>query len=417
MKARIFRRWLAFVVALVGAVYAFVWWIGQKGDFQLPSKTEGMIAAIKNDKSKSVACVVKEDGTLVLPKEETTNSADRDVTWDPKGNRVFFISDRKDSSFHIFRWDPERNTALDQKSIDKAGRSNLIFDAQDGGKAEKLSGLVTVRGTVQEFFPQTAESIQVMPPSGKAGAAITDEGLGAMGGAGSNMEMLYSRFGMSFRQAKWFGSRRFIAAIMRREDKGETLLVQDLMLDEKGQMRRPQMLMVGERFNIEVDPATGSLVYSVIGVIPVRNDDGKMVNPGFKNGLFVLNPNKSAEESLAPILLSNNDDGAISSFSIKPDGSSLLIAIGKSTEDGVVTVQGLLTCPLQPGGGTNMTPLIQGAITDPTYSPNGSKIAFIKREGSYRAIFIADADGSNVKNLTGDKGDFATPKFSPQSKS
>jgi hypothetical protein len=106
----------------------------------------------------------------------------------------------------------------------------------------------------------------------------------------------------------------------------------------------------------------------------------------------------------------------VASFAVSPDGSLLLAAVGSSTKEGTIEVKGLLTCPLKIGGGQSMTPILAGAVADPCFSPKGDKIAFVKREGTKRSIFVAKVDGSDQRNLTGDKGDFANPVFSPQYK-
>ncbi|MFY7881792.1 MAG: hypothetical protein ACOVR6_05805 [Fimbriimonas sp.] len=416
MKARILRRRLIWFVLLIASIYGFFWFIGQKGDFQRPSDTSDMIAAVQYTKTGSLVSVVKNDGTIVTPDTESGKLvSDRDIAWDPKGNRLFFISDRKDSSFHIFRWDPAHNGSPDQKSVDKAGRSNLAFDVQDKGIGE-LSGLVTVRGTVQEFFPKTAKSTTVMPPSGKAQMAVTDEASGAVGGAGSNMELMYSRYGVSFRVAKWFGNRQFIAAVMRREDGGESLIVQDLTPDDKGNQRAPQLLFIAEKINLQVDPSGGALVFSLVNTYPMPDEKGNLQKLPFRNGLFILDPTKADAERMGPLFFAPTEELAVASFAVSPDGSLLLAAVGSSTKEGTIEVKGLLTCPLKIGGGQSMTPILAGAVADPCFSPKGDKIAFVKREGTKRSIFVAKVDGSDQRNLTGDKGDFANPVFSPQYK-
>ena len=161
MRARKFRFILISFVALIAIIYGFIYFQSLKGDIQLPSDTKSLIAAIKEDDQGSHVVAMTQDGTLTESGGLTPGKSDRDITWDPQGNRLFFVSDRKDDSFHIFRWDPARNNIPEQRSIDRAGRSNLSFDVQDPNSGE-ISALITVRGTVQEFFPQTGKSIQLL---------------------------------------------------------------------------------------------------------------------------------------------------------------------------------------------------------------------------------------------------------------
>lgn len=413
MRPRTVRRYLILFVALVASIYAFFWWMDQKGDIQLASDTSEMLSAIQYTDNGSNVVAVKDDGSVVTPEAgRNPKFTDRDVNWDPAGNRLYFISDRKEASFHIYRWDPVRNGEPEQRSVDKAGRSNLAFDVEP---SPINSALVTVRGTVQEFNAKTAESTQVMPPTSKLGASIADEGSGAIGGAGSNMEMLYRRFGVSFRLARWFKKRRYVAAVMRREENGETLLVQDLEPDEKGNQRAPQSIFVAEKFTLEVDSSTGNLLIGIVNLYPTPDENGKMVKPPFRNGLFMLDPT-ATDQPLKPIIVSPNEQGAVASFKPSPDGQTVLMVLGTSTEEGNINVQGLGTCPLKVGGGQEIKPITGGPVSDPCYSPSGKKIAFARKEGTLRAIYIGDNDGSNLRNLTGDKGDFAHPAFSPQYK-
>jgi hypothetical protein len=412
MKARSFRRLLIMIIALMGLVYGFYWWINQANDFQLSSSTGNYIAAQMQTDSGSQVVVLDKEGKVTESKDYVKGSEDRDVIWDPQGNRVFFISDRKDEGFHIYRWDPERNASPDQKSIDRAGRSNLAFDVEES-TAKEISALVTVRGTVQEFFPKTARSQQVLPPNPKE--KVTGDASGE-DGATSAMELIYKRFGTSFRVAKWFQKRRFIAAVMRREDQGETLIVQDLMPDDKGQLPKPLPLFTADKFHIAVDSASGNLVISVMGIIPPNGEDGKPRKVDFKHGVFIFNPTAEGTQRLLAIVAAPSDVAAFAQLAIAPDGSKVVFTSGPYTGDGNLDVKGLVSCPLQPNGGQAGAPIISGSVADPTFSPDSSMIAFVKREGSRRAVFLAKADGSDSKNLSGSNADFANPVFSPQYK-
>jgi hypothetical protein len=408
MRARTFRRLLIMIIALIGLVYGFMWWINQGNDFQLTSDTKGLIAAQKLTDSGSVAVTISTDGKVTEAKGYRNGAEDRDIAWDPEGNRVFFISDRKDDSFHIFRWDAQRNSDPDQKSIDKAGRSNLAFDAQSTN-AKELSALVTVRGTVQEFFPKSARSQQVMPPS-SASRLIGD----AEEGSGSTMELIYKRYGTSFRIAKWMKERRFIAAVMRREEVGESLLIQDFAPDDKGEARQPQLLFSADKFFMTIDPSTGNLIVAVLNVYPPKGDDGKTLKLGFVHGIFIFDPTLPRQEALKPVALSATNEACFAQLAVSPDGAKLLFTSGPYTGDGNLKVQGLVTCPLQMGGGQSGTPIVSGSVADPTFNADGSMIAFVKREGNRRPIFVAESNGSSPRSITGESGDFANPIFSPQ---
>ncbi|HLO98776.1 MAG TPA: hypothetical protein VK171_09300 [Fimbriimonas sp.] len=407
MKARKLRR-IAILFTLLAVIgYAFIWFMDKGTTFVVPRDTAGYIAAIRNTATGAQVVAITPDGTINESEDFVEGKTDRDIAWDPKGNRVFFISDRKDDSFHIYRWDPVKNHKPDQKSIDRASRNDLTFDVQED-RNDKFSALVVVRGTVQEFLPDNAESHQILPPNYKA--LQTDP----EGGTGSTFELIYKRYGKSFRLARWFQNRRYTAAVMRREENGESLIVQDSELNEDGKPRPPQLIFSADRIDIQVDPKTGALVFTVLNVYPAMGPDGKEQKLGFRHGIFMLDPSKGMEAMLMPIAMNPNDEAAFTNATPSPDGSTMLFTVGKYLGEGAVEVQALVSCPLTPNGAQSSTPLVQGRVSYPSFSPDSQKIVYVMSQGGEQAIFVAGKDGSNPKNLTAGKGDFAQPRFSPQ---
>jgi dipeptidyl aminopeptidase/acylaminoacyl peptidase len=407
MRSRSTRRLVVFVVSLGVVGWLFVWLVGKKGDIQLGSDTSGMIAVRLLTKDGSQVVTIDSSGNVTKSAGYTAGRTDRDLAWSPDGNRLFFISDRKEDSFHIFRWDPQRNAAPEQRSIDKAGRSNLIFNETPGTDAE-LAGLVTVRGTVQEFFPVNGKSSQILPPSVKRVEA--EDG----GGAGSTLELLYKRFGQSFRTARYLNGGRFIAAVMQQEERGESLIVQDFEPDKDGKMKPPLMYFAAERIEIEVDKRTGTLLANIIEVFPQEGKDGKKMGFPFVHGIFMIDPLKSGAEGLVPVIQIPERSYCISDFAISPERSLVLTVKAKYVGDGNSIPEDLRA--YDPNKSEPPLILLEGKISSPVFSPDGKKIAFIKREGPNHAVFIADSNGSNARNLTGTSGNYSRPLFSPQYK-
>ena len=65
--------------------------------------------------------------------------------------------------------------------------------------------------------------------------------------------------------------------------------------------------------------------------------------------------------------------------------------------------------------GSNLTNLTNNPAYDwlPVWSPDGSRIAFVSdRDGNWE-IYVVDADGSNLTNLTNNPADDLLPAWSP----
>ena len=71
--------------------------------------------------------------------------------------------------------------------------------------------------------------------------------------------------------------------------------------------------------------------------------------------------------------------------------------------------------PLQPGGIQAGKPVIGGKIYEISWHPNSNTLAYINRDGSERAIYKINKDGSGEAKIS-DGGNYMTPVFSPQSK-
>ncbi|MFO8064487.1 MAG: TolB family protein [Spirochaetota bacterium] len=68
---------------------------------------------------------------------------------------------------------------------------------------------------------------------------------------------------------------------------------------------------------------------------------------------------------------------------------------------------GLIGC--MPGAGNQQ----QRAKVDPVYSPDGSQIAFVATHDGDPELYVADADGSNVRKLTDNESVDASPSWAP----
>ena len=64
--------------------------------------------------------------------------------------------------------------------------------------------------------------------------------------------------------------------------------------------------------------------------------------------------------------------------------------------------------------GTGIDVITSGA--EPTFSPDGKRIAYVKRTEGHEHIFIASADGSNAEQVTDGTADDQDPSWSPDGK-
>ncbi|RYG75734.1 hypothetical protein EON77_10795, partial [bacterium] len=187
----------------------------------------------------------------------------------------------------------------------------------------------------------------------------------------------------------------------------------------EGGLPRPAPLIAGERIEVGVNPATGDVAFSVVGFDYVNEEEtrratqnGKIVRP-FRNAIGIVELTDPARPKISIVVATPDDKNAFGAPVVSPDGARILSTVGGWAE-GSLRPQALVAFPFRERGGDAGTPLKQGEIFEPSWSPDGSKIVYIRRENGRRAIFVSGADGSGEVSITGDKGDFAQPLFSPQ---
>lgn len=130
------------------------------------------------------------------------------------------------------------------------------------------------------------------------------------------------------------------------------------------------------------------------GAFPAWSPDGSRI--AFERGgsVWVIGADGAHETALAP--------GALPAWS--PDGAKLAFI-----DDG-------LQLSVMNQDGTGLTRLTDARFDDigpPMWSPDGSRIVFDALRGGNYDIYLANADGSGVTDLTGDPGDENVPTWSP----
>jgi len=385
--------------------------------------TAGMVAAIQFLDEGQKAVVFKPDGTIIENRGHAAGTIDRDLVWQPDGNRLFFVSDRGESksgaqavkAFNIFGWNPVANDEPNQRTIGTRGSSYPSF-ADEKSIDQNKTALITSGGFVLEFNPKDRSTRQVLPPLGReVSTSESDEG-----GAGTDSQFgaAYGKLGNSFRIAKWLRGKQFIAAVIRR-DAGEILVIQP-MTEKDGRFPPPRPVVAGSRIDISVSPKDGSLAYSVQDFqfpdpdrIPEEFRQGNKITRPFAHMIGVLDPEKQPEP---PVAASPNDQAAFGTPVFSPDGASVALTIGEY-KDGAMSPKALIVMPARTSGGQAGARLILGEVYEPSWHPSGNSLVYIKRDpDGKRSVYTVNKDGSGERSLSGGRGNFAYPTFSPQSK-
>lgn len=400
---------------ILGYRYYSEW--SQDIDLPATADTAGFVSAIEYLDNGSHAIIIKPDGKKIESPGYTSGKNDKDAVWRPDGNRVFFISDREEGAQNVFRWNIGGNT-VSRRTYNSRSKGLPSFPPAE---PDAKVALITSGGTVVEFDSTRATTRQILPPIGKERAVGSgDEGDGSIG----QFDAVYRTLGQSFKEARWTLGRKFVAAVMRRED-DEVLIIQDLAGES-----RPIPFAVGQKIEIDVDPKSGRVFFLVLkfglldpaGAPPEFIKNGKIVLP-FRHAIGFIDVDKLTDPSKPPppgalqfVAQSNSDDAAFHRLSVSPDGTMLMVIDGSySTTTKAVTPRAIVVMPAEAGGAANASFVLREKVYETSWHPNSDRIAFIKYDGDERAIYAINRDGSGAEKLSSG-GNFGFPRFSPQSK-
>ncbi len=102
----------------------------------------------------------------------------------------------------------------------------------------------------------------------------------------------------------------------------------------------------------------------------------------------------------------------VSSFAFSPDGKRVVFANGKGGSDDLYVINAV---------GSEMRQLTQTPAQEaaPIFSPDGLRIAYISRpaDADKYQLLVMNSDGSGARSLTGKETDVRTPAFAPDGKS
>lgn len=376
--------------------------------------TSGWIAAIEDTKDGSQAVIIKPDGEIVSSPGYAGQATDQSVTWQPDGNRLYFSSDREsgETGFHIYRWNPVHNV-VQRRSTGSRSQDRPVFPAEPSVAGEQPL-LVISGGLVLSLSPRDGSNRQMLPFVGKNPTTVSsDQG----GGLSSQFGPEYDHLGKSFRQADWCGGQKYIVGILVKDTGGETIAVQNMNPAKQSDLM-PRPLGTGEHIDYSVSPKDGSVAFTINnwqwpeGVpIPQQFVKNNHVSTPYTSFFGLYSPDTG---KLEIVTASSNDKVAFGEPQVSPDGSKVAFVVGPY-KDGGITSQALFVCPLAPGAGRAATAIFQGPAYDPHWSPDGSKITFVREiPGSDNDICVINSDGSGFSDLTNGKGNFSDPSFSPQ---
>jgi len=414
ISKKLASRTLALIVVVGGLVYGLEWFLRVRSDLKglQTANTVGWISAIQYLPDGQQLVLISPDGKIHKDAGYKPHSTDKDAVWSPHGNFLYFVSDRTDQNFNLFRWSPGSDEPAEQRTTGTRARSNPKFtvDIPDE-KDSTAKPLITCGGLVQQFDPTNQSTEQVLPPTTKEIAQSQATGDENPGGIESQFTGVYGNLGTSFREAQWCGGKTYIAGIMRRET-GEVLVLQG-MEPVNGKLPQPRAVASGDRIEMAVSPKDGNIVFSVENFrwpesTPL-GPDGKPLKKPFINGVVHYDLKTGKGD-----LVMGDPKLAFSGPQIRPDGSCVLVTIG-DLASGTFTARGMLTLPMVRD--PNFKGLrIPGEIHEPSWSPDGLHIVFALRTNGKRAIYDYRIDDPSPRNITGDDGDFGVPRFSPQTK-
>lgn len=394
--------------SLVGSLY---WYFKIRSDIggQHTSDSVGWISALQYGPEAQQVVLISPDGKIHKEAGHVPGSADRDPTWSPHGNFLYFVSDRVDHNFNLFRWAPDLPTA-EQRTIGTRARGNLRFSAQATEDSDAVAkALIITGGLVQEFDPTNQSTAQVLPPTSKE---IT-QSKGDEAGTEGQFEGIYGALGTSFRDAQWCNEHHGIAGIMRRET-GEVLVYQDMRPQADGKLAPPNPLIAGDHLDFAINPKDGTVVYCVNGFqfVDEKNavdENGNKRKKPFVNALAFFDFKKNN------IITGNKGEVGFGSPAISPDGNLLAIVISRKV--GTETNPVGLAILSAKGDPSYKGSQFGGDVHEPSWSPdNAHVLVAVKVPGKHRTIFEIPTDGSPPRNVTGDQGDFGFPHYSPQTR-
>jgi len=138
------------------------------------------------------------------------------------------------------------------------------------------------------------------------------------------------------------------------------------------------------------------------GNAPAWSPDGRRIAFVITGKLYVVNADGSGHRTLTPRI----GDGAAASLAWSPDGRKLLVLLEHGSAPLCAICDRVYVLNADGSGLRDLTRKLgmsrgpgAGPASDPVWSPDGRKIAFV-RLNTRHGVYVINADGSAVRNLT-----------------
>lgn len=370
--------------------------------------SKGMILALEYSRDGDRAVLFGLDGKEVeAPKVEGRggrpgDKRDLEASWSADGQRIFISSNRETKSFAVHRWNPATNT-IEAKRDPGRFQSAPFFDMANDTLA-KDQGLIISGGFVFDYNVKTGATRQILPPVSKERVENSE------GGTAGPMDQLFDKIGTTFRSARWARDRSMIYAVMK-GDAAETALVIDF---NSAMNTGPQTLARGNKVALETLP-DGRAVVMVRGFKAPVGPDGQPpqdFQKPFENALVLVNVDAQGVPQVEVMFAAPDDKNAVGDIAVSPNGDRLAAVVGKVV-DGQFVAEGLVVMPIEAQAAMKATPVMQGNISQVSWSPDGERLIYIKSDGANSNIYSVATSGTGEKQI-GPDGRYGMPKFSPQ---
>ena len=201
--------------------------------------TKGWIAGIERTEKGQRAIIIKPDGEIEVSPDHLEKSFDSSLRWQPDGQRLYFMSDRKGKARNLYRWNLATNR-VQKRTLSKRPKSNPQFHKPNSA-CKTSSCLLISSAKVLEFESHSGSTPQVLPP-------ISGNGVNT-----AKLIAIYDALGENFIKAQWSQDNSWIIATIRKKNLSQVLIAQNM----KSADQAPIVLLKGRNIDFDVNNQGG----------------------------------------------------------------------------------------------------------------------------------------------------------------